>query len=327
MSSRERSTAFRVKRLTAFAQRLSERSDVGERLGLVSEVAADLTGAARASTRLLNPARTELVAAGRFGPSLHQQASTVFTVGEGLVGWVARALRPLRTGDADHHPQFAQRADMKEPMGSFLGVPMLSGSACVGVLSAVERRPDFFDAADEQFLVLLATVAAPHLEVARLSLLSPIDPLTRLAQGSALDDRLQEHGEGELALALVNVDRLGFVNERLGNAVGDEVLRSVAEILSEHAGAAGTLYRSSGGEFVLLLPGMDLAAAHALVDAACRTIARTPARAAPGSVSVTVSAGVVARRPAESAGDLLLRLRAALREAQDAGRNVAIAQR
>ncbi|MBW2522526.1 MAG: diguanylate cyclase [Deltaproteobacteria bacterium] len=326
MSSRGRSASTRIKRLTAFAQRLADRIEVDERLRLVSEVAASLTGATRASTRLLNPTRTALIAAGRYGSSLHREATSVFNVGEGLIGWVARARRPLCTGDADHHPQFVSRPDMKEAMGSFLGVPMLSSGALVGVLSAVDRRPNFFDEDDERFLVLLATMAAPHLEVARMSLLSPIDPLTRLAQSSSIDGELAKAGAGQLSVALVNVDRLGFVNERLGNAIGDEVLRSVAEILIERTRDRGTAFRASGGEFLLLLPDMDLDQAEGLADEICRAIARTPAKAAPGSVSVSASVGVVCRRSDEAPGDVLLRLRDALREAQEAGRNVVVAK-
>lgn len=325
MSEKGLTTAFRIERLTAATQRMVERTAVEERLGAVSEAAAELTGARRASTRLLDPARTQLIAAGRFGPALHQQASTVFTVGEGLVGWVAQALKPLRTGDADHDPRFKARGDMKEPMGSFLGAPMVAGSACVGVLSVVERQPNFFDGNDERFLLLLATMAAPHLEVARLSLLSPVDPLTRLPQGAALDERLEAAPPGELSVGLINVDRLAFVNERLGTAVGDEVLRSVAEQLVRHLGDRASLFRSAGGEFVALLAVTSLQPAKELLETACRAIARTPAKAAPGSVSVTVSAGVVARRPDESPGDLLLRLRGALRAAKEAGRDAVVA--
>jgi Nif-specific regulatory protein len=161
-------------------------------LQVVANGAASLTHSPRASLRLLNPMRTQLIAACRAGESLHQDPNVVFTVGEGLIGWVAQHHRALRTGDADHDPRFLHRGDMKQAMGSFLGVPLLAAATCIGVVSAVHPEANHFTEEHERLLWLLGAIAAPHVDVARLSQLFSTDRLTRARNRLGLDRFLAE---------------------------------------------------------------------------------------------------------------------------------------
>jgi diguanylate cyclase (GGDEF)-like protein len=316
----------RIDKLTAIAHRVGYRLTLDELLRLVTDGAAELTGATRTSCRLLNPSRTKLIAASRTGSPLHQDPSTVFTVGEGLIGWVAQRLRPLRTGNAEQDPRFTKRPGMKEPMGSFVGVPMVVGATCVGVLSAVHGQADYFGEEDERLLLLLATMAAPHVDIARLSQLSPVDRLTGVLNRGAFDRFLAEDADEDatLCVAMVDVDHLDLVNERFGHAVGDQVLRGVAERLSAAAGGRDAVMRCGGEEFLLLLADQDLDEAQETAAQLCRDLARSPAWAAPVSVTVTASVGVAARRADEPRAELVRRAEQAMSEAKDAGGNCVV---
>jgi diguanylate cyclase (GGDEF)-like protein len=313
----------RIGRLTTIARALAGRLSLEEMLRLLADGAADLTRAPRASLRLLNPMRTKLIAACRAGAPLHHDPNVVFTVGQGLIGWVAQQHRPLRTGDADHDPRFLPRPDMKEPMGSFLGVPLLVGGTCIGVLSAVQNLPDYFSEQDERHLLLLATMAAPHVDVARLSQLSQIDRLTRARNRLGIDRFLGEgaRSDGSLCVAMIDVDHLGLVNDRFGLALGDEVLRGVADRLFAALDPSDVLIRHGGEEFLVVFAASDVERCAQALEQARATIARAPLWSTPPSVTVTVSVGLASRRAGEPREQLVKRAELALGEAKKAGGN------
>ena len=154
------------------------------------------------------------------------------------------------------------------------------------------------------------------------------DALTDLPNRRWLRERLQEqldytetddsHG---FALAFVDLDRFARVNDSLGHAVGDQVLRSAAQRLSSAVRGQDVVARVGGDEFLVLFDSVmeneaALKATRRLLDA----IREEPVRVGGHSVVVTASAGVVLcreeyDRPEEIIRDADAALVAAEREA------------
>ena len=96
------------------------------------------------------------------------------------------------------------------------------------------------------------------------------DGLTGLGNHRAfqeeLDDQVVEAREQGLPLALlmIDVDDLKKTNDRRGHAAGDEMLRSISQIIRANLRRTDRGYRIGGDEFALLLPGCSPADAEVI---------------------------------------------------------------
>jgi diguanylate cyclase (GGDEF)-like protein len=319
---RERARA-EIRALAALQRELQEPLSLEELLQKVVRCAAELLDTPRVNVRLLDPTRTRLFAACRFGEPLHLNPDAEFKLGEGLIGWIAQHHEPIRVPSAQKDPRYLRRADQKEDIGAYLGMPLMAGHTCVGVLSAVHSLEDQFDEHDEDLFALLAGLCAPHVEVARLSRLAQTDPLTgalnRRGLAAILPAGELPHDTGaSLAVAMCDVDHFKSVNDQHGHAVGDDVLRGLSTVLAGVLRSNDSVVRYGGEEFLLLLPEVDLAAAARIAERARATVA---ASVLASGVRVTVSLGVAERHPGESRDDLIRRADGALYRAKGGGRN------
>ncbi|MEU4390401.1 GGDEF domain-containing protein [Kribbella sp. NPDC023855] len=94
------------------------------------------------------------------------------------------------------------------------------------------------------------------------------DPLTGVGNRRALDERMSaalDSGRSVAVLA-IDVDNLKIVNDSHGHACGDDVLRSVAQLLTEQCRAEDVVARAGGDEFVVVLDNPDERGAGELVE-------------------------------------------------------------
>ncbi len=162
--------------------------------------------------------------------------------------------------------------------------------------------------------------------LAQIKHLSLHDPLTGLANRNRLFDCLREHlGRADrppLALLNLDMDRFKPVNDSLGHAVGDKVLKEVAHILQQNVRGTDLVARLGGDEFVIVMP--DPGDASDLDQLCARLIdcMQRPMHLDGNTLYLGVSIGVAWSQPGDERADELLRhADIALYAAKAAGRN------
>jgi diguanylate cyclase (GGDEF)-like protein len=278
-----------LQHFTEVALELQRPHSFGDLLELVVNRCAKILDTDHASIRLLDPSGTRLLAVCRSGSPLHVNPKVEFKVGEGLVGWIVANAEPIRTGDADADPRFAQRPGLKERVGSFVGVPLIAGDNMLGVLSARHPDPERFDAAAQERLTLLGGIAAPHIEIARRDFVVR-DPLTGLSNHAHFQENLEREIERSVTyglpfcLVIVDLDNFEAVNDSRGHQVGDALLRTIARILAGRGQPSEEeprpfrlrgqdfVSRFGGDEFALILPYTPKEGAVAKMEKLCAFI-------------------------------------------------------
>ncbi len=123
------------------------------------------------------------------------------------------------------------------------------------------------------------------------------DTLTGLPNRALLMDRIEQaielarRSDQSLTLLFLDLDRFKLVNDSLGHAAGDELLRVVTRRIGRLMRAGETVARLGGDEFVLLLPNpMSAEMLANLTNRLSRVVAK-PVLVANREVSVTCSVG------------------------------------
>jgi diguanylate cyclase (GGDEF)-like protein/PAS domain S-box-containing protein len=128
--------------------------------------------------------------------------------------------------------------------------------------------------------------------------LSDHDSLTGLPNRRLFNDRLamgvvQAHRQRQkLAVVALGLDDFRKVNERLGRRGGDDLIRSVSEVLQQSLRQGDTIARLGGDEFTIILPGIKRDEDVAKVAEKLRLSLRSPFTIGGQSLLVSASMGV-----------------------------------
>ncbi len=214
---------------------------------------------------------------------------------------------------------------------AILVVPLRAQGRALGGLCLARASGSAFDDEAVQVVELLAATCAAALANAALyeqsQRLALTDPLTGLYNRRSLEGLLEQELDKAhrlhypVGVLVVDVDRFKRINDRLGHLEGDNVLGAIADALRRALRRFDLLGRFGGDEFVAVLPGCDVEAAHTVGEKLRGAVARLRIPG-PQVDGVTISiGGAAAEGPDAGPLELLEAADRALYRAKAAGRN------
>ena len=179
-----------------------------------------------------------------------------------------------------------------------------------------------------QYGAVLRDISVRKREAERIRYLAEYDTLTGLANRNTLHEHLAARLDDaklecvEVALLVMDVDRFKQINDTLGHACGDQVLRAVARRLNSVVEGAGLVARLGGDEFAIVISGTAVVnRAERLVERAAVAFSDDPLVVGERQFRVELSIGVaIYPRDCRTAEELLGNADLALYRAKAAGR-------
>lgn len=216
---------------------------------------------------------------------------------------------------------------MRGPMDSKCAAactPITVSGTGVGVLRALGPAGD-----PGLYRLLQSLNTAAHHVGARLSVVRSIsasareaatDPLTGAANRRSGEARLSEltQHQKNYVLAMIDIDYFKKINDGHGHDVGDRALKLLVEVLHGCIRRDDLLCRYGGEEFLLVLPGADVAAAMSMLQRCRAELPMACSRA--GLPTFTISAGI-ADAPNSNPTQQMRAADAALYRAKESGRD------
>jgi diguanylate cyclase (GGDEF)-like protein len=323
-----RAEARRAGALLGLAHGLAQATDVPAICDTVAGALPGVIGGGSAAVMLWDPATGSL--------------STAATVGLAAEPETVMRRTSLRAEDVpellgmltDREPRVVTAAGASPPMRDLLGalglveavaVPLLAGTTFLGVVTASRSAGEVSGAVDADVLARLRGVgdqASTALQKARL--LETVrhqashDALTGLPNRVLFRERLAAAlaavpETGHVGVLFCDLDRFKAVNDTLGHAAGDELLRQVSARLRAAVRPGDTIGRLSGDEFAVLVPRLSGTRAADAVVARVAEAFGEPFRLEGTPVVIGTSTGVAvhAGRSADPSSDAEGLLRAA----------------
>jgi diguanylate cyclase (GGDEF)-like protein len=218
------------------------------------------------------------------------------------------------------------------PIRGGLAVPLMESSSDPGMLAVLTRTPDRrFSEIDITSLENVLSISRPTLETSlELKAPDPVperDPLTDLYDRPAFHALLDlEIGRArgrreQMALLMLDVDRLTTINARIGHLAADDVLATIAKVLQDVAGPRDMACRIGGGRFGVVLSQADSRDAEGLFE---RLQAALRERPLPSLGVVSFSGGIAELLSNDDATALIVRADAALGLAKSSGRDMVV---
>ena len=211
----------------------------------------------------------------------------------------------------------------------YVGMPLRTPDGYnIGALCAIDTKPGTVSPEQVDVLRDLARLVVDELELRKLA---TVDSLTGAMTGRsfALESkrevaRARDHSD-DLGCIMLDIDHFKKVNDTLGHAAGDQVLRAVTAICRDALRPSDVFGRVGGEEFAIMLPQTPIEETLQIAERLRERVAGTPIAYSGGEINVTASLGVTALSPAdEDFQATLKRADSGLYEAKEGGRNVSV---
>jgi diguanylate cyclase (GGDEF)-like protein len=246
----------------------------------------------------------------------------VDSTGMSGVGLAMRENRAIFVADAPMSPLLARSVVAKLGLQTVLFVPVPGEGGYLGcVVVGWHQRHEALDPFGEQVVALLSKQAGTLLErlrdQGRLQVQARTDALTGLGNRRAFLEALDRLRPGGAVLFL-DLDHFKALNDTLGHAAGDDVLRRFAAALKASVRDGDCAARYGGEEFAVVLPSaasVDMSAAAQVVVSRLRSRWDGPC---------TFSVGIATHRIGDNPSTTLARADEAVYAAKANGRNTLV---
>lgn len=137
--------------------------------------------------------------------------------------------------------------------------------------------------------------------LSQLQVAARSDALTGVLNRHAMIEEFERHWKRSqsanlpLACVILDVDRFKRINDSLGHLAGDEVLRTIAQLIEQSTRPGDFIARYGGEEFCVILLGATERNAVDWAQRARETLEQTPVELSEQSIPVTASFGAAQR--------------------------------
>lgn len=229
------------------------------------------------------------------------------------------ALTGAREGDPfELVPEFFDGAHFSRESSYFeCSVPTESGERFMSV-HLVPLDPDDISS---DILGYCYDVTASTVQNDELRTQARTDPLSGLANRTALEEFIAASASNGVAVIMCDVDGFKQVNDTLGHDAGDEAIRVLAERLQSVTRPSDLVARLGGDEFVIVAPGAGTEDSAMTIAERCHPLFRLPIEFDGSFIEVSATVGVALGGTGEDPRPLLRLADHALYEAKLAGRD------
>jgi diguanylate cyclase (GGDEF)-like protein/PAS domain S-box-containing protein len=257
---------------------------------------------------------TALLKSGRHPPEFYAQLWQTVLSG---VTWQGAIINRRKDGTEYHEEQtIAPVSDRAGQVTHFIAIKQDVTARVVAEAALRETR--------DELTRRVAEVEALHAQLREQALR---DPLTGLFNRRYLDETLPRElaragrDDAPLALVVIDIDHFKRINDTWGHHVGDLALAALGKLLGTRSRTSDVACRFGGEEFVMVLPGARLDDAVRCAEVWRHALQEVVVPAGESAVRITISAGVAAWKPGESAEQLFARADQALYAAKRDGRD------
>lgn len=200
------------------------------------------------------------------------------------------------------------------------------------LVDALQERNVLLEARNEELLRIQEQLSLTNMKLERLAV---TDGLTGCFNRRYLNQYLKhevmlnQHDQLAFSIILFDIDRFKSINDTYGHLIGDEVLKSTADVVKRSLRADDMMARYGGEEFTIFLPNTIEGDAYQLAQRIRRAVETNVVFSEKGPIQVTISVGYVSihpgikmpTEPEEYLNQLFSWADAALYKAKHGGRN------
>ncbi|MFQ5627770.1 MAG: sensor domain-containing diguanylate cyclase [bacterium] len=221
----------------------------------------------------------ELVAKNWFGFRRQSQPKTQYTLDEDIFGAALQNGNPIYIENIrQSEKNFSYYPELSGRKGSFLCLPLLSDTTNepLGTINLYRKEINGFTSQERRLFEKLSQQVARVLDKVLIyhqtRELSVTDDLTKIANRRYFNRRFEREMQRSqrynraLSVIMIDIDHFKNFNDAHGHLKGDDVLRSVAQILERNLRKADLIARFGGEEFIVLLPEIDKAHAQKVTE-------------------------------------------------------------